>query len=100
MRPFVLLNGALARGLARLFGVRAGEEPEEATEEEIRMMVDVGSEKGSIEQSEKDMINKMCIRDRHLVALSAFRAPAFHVIRSGCQKFFGSLIQSVSELIS
>lgn len=59
MRPFVLLNGALARGLARLFGVRAGEEPEEATEEEIRMMVDVGSEKGSIEQSEKDMINNI-----------------------------------------
>lgn len=59
MRPFVLLNGVLARGLARLFGVRAGEEPEEATEEEIRMMVDVGSEKGAIEQSEKDMINNI-----------------------------------------
>lgn len=59
MRPFMLFNGMLSRGIARLFGVHTDEEPEEATEEEIRMMVDVGSEKGAIEQSEKDMINNI-----------------------------------------
>ncbi|WP_066452739.1 hemolysin family protein [Anaerotruncus rubiinfantis] len=59
MRPFVALNSAIASGLAALFGVRAEEEPDEVTEEEIRLMVDVGKEKGAIEQSEKDMINNI-----------------------------------------
>lgn len=58
-RPFALLNIAVSRLLAHLFGIRGEDEPEQATEEEIRMMVDVGSEKGEIEQSEKDMINNV-----------------------------------------
>ena len=58
-RPFTLLNAKAAGVLSLLFGARTQEEPAEATEEEIRMMVDVGSEKGSIEQSEKDMINNI-----------------------------------------
>lgn len=58
-RPFAALNNAAARLLSYLVGIRGDEEPEQATEEEIRMMVDVGSEKGEIEQSEKDMINNI-----------------------------------------
>ena len=58
-RPFAALNNAAARLLSNLIGIRGDEEPEQATEEEIRMMVDVGSEKGEIEQSEKDMINNI-----------------------------------------
>lgn len=59
MRPFVLLNGALASLLARPFGAESADEPERATEEEIRMLVDVGEETGAIESSEKAMINNI-----------------------------------------
>lgn len=58
-RPFAALNTAATRLLGYLFGIRGENQPEQATEEEIRMMVDVGSEKGEIEQSEKDMINNI-----------------------------------------
>ncbi len=58
-RPFAAFNSAVARLLSHLIGIRGEDEPEQATEEEIRMMVDVGSEKGEIEQSEKDMINNI-----------------------------------------
>ncbi|OUP69032.1 hypothetical protein B5F10_09195 [Anaerotruncus colihominis] len=59
MRPFAAAGGAAAELLSRLFGARGGDETERVTEEEIRMMVDVGNEKGAIEQSEKDMINNI-----------------------------------------
>ncbi len=59
MRPFVALATTSAGGLLRLFGVPVRDERETVTEEEIRMMVDAGEEKGSIEQSEKDMINNI-----------------------------------------
>lgn len=59
VRPFVQANGALAGLLGRLFGVRRGEEPERVTEEEIRLLVDMGNEKGAIEKREKDMINNI-----------------------------------------
>ncbi len=41
-----------------MFGVTGAEE-EVVTEEEIRMMVDVGEEKGSIEENEKELINNV-----------------------------------------
>ncbi|MEM1485081.1 hemolysin family protein [Oscillospiraceae bacterium PP1C4] len=59
LRPFVMLNGAIAELLAHALGVRTEDEPEQVTEEEIRLLVDVGNEKGAIEQSEKDMINNI-----------------------------------------
>lgn len=59
VRPFVALNGALAGLLGGLFGVRRGEVQERVTEEEIRLLVDMGNEKGAIEKSEKDMINNI-----------------------------------------
>lgn len=42
--------------------------PEQVTEEEIRKMVDVGNEEGTIEQSEKDMINNIFEFDEKTVA--------------------------------
>ncbi len=44
--------------VSKLFGV-TGNEEEVVTEEEIRMMVDVGQEKGTIEPNEKEMINNI-----------------------------------------
>lgn len=58
-RPFVALLNTGAGGILRLCRINPDAEPERVTEEEIRMMVDVGNEKGVIEQSEKDMIDNI-----------------------------------------
>jgi len=42
--------------IVRLFGIDPNADEEEVTEEEIRMMVDVGEEKGTIQENEKEMI--------------------------------------------
>jgi putative hemolysin len=57
--PFVKLLTLSTNGIVRLFGVDPNAEEENVTEEEIRMMVDVGMEKGTIQGSEKEMINNI-----------------------------------------
>lgn len=57
--PFVKILTASTNFFVRLFGVDPEEEEERVTEEEIRMMVDVGEEKGTIHVSEKEMINNI-----------------------------------------
>jgi len=59
MKPFVAFLAASTNLVVRALGIDPHEEPEEVTEEEIRMMVDVGNEKGVIEESQKDMINNI-----------------------------------------
>jgi len=58
MAPFVKLLTASTNGISKLFGISETDE-ETVTEEEIRMMVDVGEEKGSIEEAEKELINNV-----------------------------------------
>lgn len=58
-RPFVKILSLSTNGLVRLFGMDPHANEENVTEEEIRMMVDVGEEKGVIEESQKDMINNI-----------------------------------------
>ena len=57
--PLVWLLTVSTNGVLRLLGVDPNAEDEEVTEEEIRMMVDVGSEKGTIEATEKEMIHNV-----------------------------------------
>lgn len=57
--PLVLLLTASTNGILRLMGIDPFAEEDNVTEEDIRMMVDVGSEKGSINQSEKEMIQNV-----------------------------------------
>lgn len=57
--PFVKLLTASTNFFVRLFGVDPYAEDEQVTEEEIRMMVDVGEEKGAIHKTEKVMINNI-----------------------------------------
>ena len=59
LRPVVALVNLLSGGLIRLLGIDPEREPQQVTEEEIRMMVDVGNEKGAIEESEREMINNI-----------------------------------------
>jgi putative hemolysin len=57
--PFVKLLTVSTNFFIRLFGVNPHAEEEQVTEEEIRMMVDVGEEKGTIHETEKRMINNI-----------------------------------------
>ncbi|MBP9989047.1 MAG: HlyC/CorC family transporter, partial [Ruminococcus sp.] len=57
--PFVKLLSASTNGVVRIFGFNPHADEETVTEEEIRMMVDVGGEKGVIEDVQKEMINNI-----------------------------------------
>ncbi|MBQ6594548.1 MAG: HlyC/CorC family transporter [Clostridia bacterium] len=49
----------LGRGVLGLFHLEPGRASERVTEEDIRMMVDIGEEKGAIEADEKEMIENI-----------------------------------------
>ncbi|MDD4088790.1 MAG: hemolysin family protein, partial [Tissierellia bacterium] len=57
--PLVWLLTASTNGVLRLLGIDPNAADDEVTEEDIRMMVDVGSEKGSINENEKEMIQNV-----------------------------------------
>lgn len=66
--PFVKLLTLSMNVIVRLFGVDPNAEDENVTEEEIRMMVDVGKEKGTIQEAEKEMINNIFDFDNKTVS--------------------------------
>lgn len=57
--PLYWIVRLITHALARLFGLNPNVDEELVTEEEIRMMVDAGEEKGVIEESQRDMINNI-----------------------------------------
>ena len=57
-QPFVKLLTVVTNKISKLFGINQNEE-ETVTEEEIKMMVDQGEEKGAIEENEKELINNV-----------------------------------------
>jgi putative hemolysin len=58
-KPIVWLLSASTNIVLRIIGIDPNEEEEEVSEEEIRMMVDVGSEKGTIDHQEKEFIQNV-----------------------------------------
>ena len=58
-RPFVWLLSVTTNGLLRLFNIDPNDNAEQVSEEEIRLMVDIGEEKGAIETAEKEMIENI-----------------------------------------
>ena len=58
-KPFVKVLSVSTNAVVRLLGFDPNADEEPVTEEEIRMMVDVGGEKGVIEDSQKEMINNI-----------------------------------------
>ena len=58
-KPFVKLLTASTNGILRLCKIDPNDNDKEVTEEEIRMMVDVGSESGNIEDTEREMIDNV-----------------------------------------
>jgi len=57
--PIVWLLTTSANGMLRLLRINPEDEDNNNTEEEIRMMIDAGSEKGTIDPEEKDMIQNI-----------------------------------------
>ena len=57
--PVVWLLTKSTNGLLRLLGIDPNADDEEVTEEEIRLMVDAGSEKGAIDLDEKEFIHNI-----------------------------------------
>lgn len=57
--PLAFLIQGFSYLISKLFGADPAEAQEEITEEEIRMLVDVGNEIGFIEESQKEMINNI-----------------------------------------
>lgn len=57
--PIVWLLTLSTNSILRLLGIDPNSDDEEVTEEEIRMMVDAGSEKGAIDEEEKELIQNV-----------------------------------------
>lgn len=58
-RPIVWLLSRSTNGVLRLFDIDPRADREEVSEDEIRMMVDLGEERGAIETSEKELIENI-----------------------------------------
>ena len=58
-KPFVKFLALSTNAIVRLLGFDPNADEEHVTEEEIRMMVDVGGEKGVIEDTQKEMIDNI-----------------------------------------
>ena len=58
-RPVVALLSLSTNGVLRLLGMRTDVEEEQVTEDEIRMMIDLGNENGSIDADEKELLHNV-----------------------------------------
>jgi len=58
-KPIVWLLTVSTNGVLRIMGIDPNEADEQVSEEEIRMMVDAGSEKGAIDEQEKEFIQNV-----------------------------------------
>ena len=90
--PFVKFLTFSTNIISKLFGVSAQDE-EVVTEEEIRMMVDVGEEKGSIEEAEKELINNVFeFNDKVVSEVMLHRTEIFAVdIKSNISDILGQI---------
>ena len=59
VRPVVHLLSLSTNGVLRLLGMRTDVEEEQVTEDEIRMMIDLGNENGTIDANEKELLHNV-----------------------------------------
>ncbi len=59
LKPVVWVMSASTNGILRLIGLNPNEESDTYSEEEIRMMIDIGEEKGTIEPTERELIDNI-----------------------------------------
>ena len=92
--PFVKFLTFSTNAVSKLFGVSENDE-ETVTEEEIRMMVDVGEEKGTIAEDEKDMINNVFeFNDKTVSEIMTPRTEIFAIEKN---KTITEVIEELSE---
>ncbi len=93
--PFVKLLTVSTNFFVRLFGVDPHSLDDDVTEEEIRMMIDVGEEKGTIQEREKVMINNIFeFNDKTAEAIMTHR---MEVVGIPLSIKFDSLVKLVKE---
>ncbi len=92
--PFVKFLTYSTNVVSKFFGVSEYEE-ETVTEEEIRMMVDVGEEKGTIEEEEKDMINNVFEFNDKVV--SEIMVPRTEIFALDINMTIAEVIEELSE---
>ena len=74
LKPFVALLTASTNLILKAFKISPAHTDKSVTEEEIRMMVDVGSESGNIEDTEKEMIDNVFeFNDKEVAAIMTHR---------------------------
>lgn len=90
--PIVTFLNFSTNTISKLFGVGPQDE-EVVTEEEIRMMVDVGEEKGSIEEEEKELINNVFeFNDKIVADVMIHRTEVYGIdIKSKVEDILGDL---------
>ncbi|MCI9274771.1 MAG: HlyC/CorC family transporter [Clostridia bacterium] len=92
--PFVKFLTFSTNIVSKLFGVSENEE-ETVTEEEIRMMIDVGEEKGTIEEEEKNMINNVFEFDDKVV--SEIMTPRTKIFALDMELTIAEVLNELSE---
>ena len=92
--PFVKFLTFSTNVVSKIFGVTENEEST-VTEEEIRMMVDAGQEKGTIQKDEKEMINNVFeFNDRTVSEIMTDRTNMFAV---DSNTSIGEVIEELTE---
>lgn len=94
MAPFVKFLTFSTNVVSKLFGVSETDE-ETVTEEEIRMMVDVGEEKGAIDEEEKTMINNVFEFNDKIV--SEIMVPRTEIYALGMNLSIADVIEQITE---
>ena len=92
--PFVKLLTVSTNIVSKLFGV-SGAEEETVTEEEIRMMVDVGEEKGTIDKEEKEMINN--VFELNDTAVSEIMVPRKDIYAVDMNLSISKVVEEITE---
>ena len=59
LKPIVWFMTISTNGMLRLFGINPHEEKDPVSEDDIRLMIDIGEEKGTIDPDEKEMIENI-----------------------------------------
>ena len=92
--PFVKFLTFSTNVVSKLFGV-SGAEEETVTEEEIRMMIDVGGEKGTINKEEKEMINNVFEFNDKIV--SEIMVPRTQIVAVDINSSISEVIEELTE---
>jgi len=96
IKPFVAILNFSSNTVLRIIGINPDEHERTVTEEEIRMMINVGRETGSIHDSEKEMIENIFeFNDTQVSEIMTHRT---ELVSLSCEAPFDEVLQvAVSE---